>query len=46
MSEYLDLELVHKAQDIEFYTKHSVKRGVAQRFVRNIELWSKQINAA
>ncbi|KAK3933670.1 hypothetical protein QBC46DRAFT_348385 [Diplogelasinospora grovesii] len=46
LAECLDLELVYEGQDAEFYIENGVKRGVAQRFVRDIEIWSKQYKAA
>ncbi|KAJ9133189.1 hypothetical protein NKR23_g10952 [Pleurostoma richardsiae] len=37
----LDLELVHEDQDADLYIKNGVKRGVARRFVRDIETWAR-----
>jgi hypothetical protein len=38
----LDLEQVHEDQDSEFLVKKGVKRGIARRFVRDIEVWAKR----
>jgi hypothetical protein len=46
LSEFLDLELVYEAQDVEFYTERDVKPAVAHRFIRDIELWANKINSA
>ena len=39
LEEGLDLELVHEQQDYMFFVDKGAKRGVAQRFVRDIEEW-------
>ncbi|KAK8036600.1 hypothetical protein PG991_001737 [Apiospora marii] len=44
LDECLDLEIVFEGQDVEFYTRNGVKRGVAHRFVLDIELWADQFN--
>ena len=41
LADGLDLELVFEDQDAEFYVEKGVKRGVARRFVRDIETWVK-----
>jgi hypothetical protein len=38
----LDLEQVYEDQDPEFFIKHGVKRGIARRFVNDIEDWVKR----
>lgn len=38
--EMLDLEQVHEDQDPDFYVRNGVKRGVARRFVSDIERWA------
>jgi hypothetical protein len=40
--EGLDLEQVHEDQDSEFLMKKGVKRGIARRFIRDIEVWAKR----
>lgn len=42
LADGLDLELVFEDQDAEFYVEKGVKRGVARRFVRDIENWAKE----
>ena len=37
----LDLEQVYKDQDAQFYVDKGVKRGIARRFVRDIETWAR-----
>lgn len=37
----LDLEQVFEDQDADFFIQSGVKRGVARRFVRDIEVWAK-----
>lgn len=46
LAEGLDLELVWEDQHVEFFIQKGVKSGVARRFVRDIETWSKQYNIA
>lgn len=36
----LDLEQVYEDQDAQFYVDKGVKRGIARRFVRDIEVWA------
>lgn len=36
----LDLEQVFEDQDADFFIQSGVKRGVARRFVRDIETWA------
>jgi hypothetical protein len=38
----LDLEQVFEDQDADFFIQSGVKRGVARRFVRDIEVWAEQ----
>jgi hypothetical protein len=38
----LDLEQVYQDQDPGFFIRSGVKRGVARRFVSDIEEWVKQ----
>jgi hypothetical protein len=38
----LDLEQVYEDQDPSFFIKNGVKRGVARRFVADIERWAKR----
>jgi hypothetical protein len=38
----LDLEQVHEDQDHTFFIKDGVKRGVARRFISDIESWAKR----
>lgn len=38
----LDLELVYKEQNAQFYINKGIKSGIAQRFVCNIKKWAKQ----
>lgn len=42
LADGLDLELVFEDQDAESYVEKGVKRGVARRFVRDIETWAKE----
>jgi hypothetical protein len=37
----LDLMQVHEDQDPEFFIKNGVKRGIARRFVGDINYWVK-----
>lgn len=43
LAEGLDLEQVHEDQDSEFLIKKGVKRGIARRFVGDIEAWAKRV---
>ena len=36
----LDLEQVYEDQDAQFFVDKGVKRGIARRFVRDIEVWA------
>jgi hypothetical protein len=38
--EMLDLEQLHEDQDYDFFIRNGVKRGVARRFVSDIERWT------
>ena len=38
----LDLEQVYEDQDPEFFINHGVKKGIARRFVSDIEDWAKR----
>jgi hypothetical protein len=38
----LDLEQIYEDQDPDFFIKHGVKRGIARRFVSDIEVWVKR----
>jgi hypothetical protein len=38
----LDLEQVYQDQDAAFFIKNGVKRGVARRFISDIESWAKR----
>ena len=38
----LDLEQVHEDQDPAFFIKNGIKRGVARRFISDIESWAKR----
>jgi hypothetical protein len=42
LADGLDLEQVYKDQDAGFYIENGVKRGIARRFVSDIETWAKQ----
>lgn len=42
LSDGLDLGQIFKDQDSEFFIKQGVKRGIARRFVTDIEYWVKQ----
>ncbi|XTI88347.1 hypothetical protein V2W45_1468721 [Cenococcum geophilum] len=44
LAEGLDLELVYKDRNSEFYIKKAVKSSVARRFFRDIETWAKKCN--
>jgi hypothetical protein len=37
-----DIEQVHEDQDPGFLVKNGVKKGIAQRFIRDIEHWVKR----
>ncbi|KAH0555819.1 hypothetical protein GP486_006236, partial [Trichoglossum hirsutum] len=38
----LDLKLIYKEQNAQFYIDKDIKSGIAQRFVRDIKKWAKQ----
>lgn len=38
----LDLEQVYEDKDPEFFIRRRVKKGIARRFVNEIEVWIKQ----
>jgi hypothetical protein len=38
--EMLDLEQLHEDQDYDFFIQNKMKRGVARRFVSDIERWT------
>jgi hypothetical protein len=38
----LDLEQVYEDQDPSFFVQSGVKRGVARRFVSDIDAWAKR----
>lgn len=42
LADGLDLERVYEDRDPEFFIKHGVKRGIARRFVGDIEVWVKR----
>lgn len=42
LEEGLDLEQIHKDQDYKFFIDKGVKRGIARRFVDDIENWAKR----
>jgi hypothetical protein len=42
LEEGLDLEQVHEDQDSNFLIEKGVKRGIARRFVSDIETWAKR----
>jgi hypothetical protein len=42
LADGLDLEQVYEDQDPEFFITHGVKRGIARRFVSDIEDWVKR----
>ena len=46
LSEGLDLEQLHQDQDAEFSIKQGMKRGVARRFVNDIDTWVKRLKRA
>jgi hypothetical protein len=42
LEEGLDLEQIHEDQDYKFFIDKGVKRGIARRFVDDIENWAKR----
>jgi hypothetical protein len=40
LNDGLDLEQVYQDQDIDFYIRNGIKRGVTRSFVSDIEFWS------
>ncbi|KAG4427484.1 hypothetical protein IFR05_017033 [Cadophora sp. M221] len=42
LADDLDLEQIHGDQDPDFFIKNGVKRGIARRFVGDIEPWAKR----
>jgi hypothetical protein len=42
LADGLDLQQIYEDQDASFFVERGVKRGVARRFVRDIEHWVKQ----
>lgn len=42
----LDLEQVHDDQDPDFFINKGVKRGIARRFVGDIDQWVKRCKRA
>jgi hypothetical protein len=42
LADGLDLEQLHEDQDFDFFIGKGVKRGIARRFVRNIDRWVKK----
>jgi len=42
LADDLDLEQLHEDKDFDFFIGKGVKRGIAQRFVRDIDRWVKK----
>jgi hypothetical protein len=42
LADGLDLEQLHEDQDFDFFIDKGVKRGIARRFVRDIDQWVKR----
>jgi hypothetical protein len=43
LGDRLDLEMVYAAQELNFFIKKGVKRGVAWRFIHDIPVWAKRL---
>jgi hypothetical protein len=42
LADGLDLELLHADQDSQFFSNKGIKRGIARRFVGDIDRWAKR----
>lgn len=42
LADGLDLQQIYENQDVSFFVDKGVKRGVARRFVRDVEYWVKE----
>ncbi|KAG4427671.1 hypothetical protein IFR05_016848 [Cadophora sp. M221] len=42
LADGLDLEQIHEDQDPDYFIKNGIKRGIARRFVGDIEQWAKR----
>jgi hypothetical protein len=43
LTDRLDLEMVYAAQELNFFIRQGVKRGVAWRFIHDIPMWAKRL---
>lgn len=42
MKHLLDLQQIHEDQDLQFFTDNGVVKGIARRFIDDIEPWVKR----